>query len=133
MKSTQVPDNMLGPAGLALKKEARGQVEYCRFMACLDRHLEHKTYQTIGYDLVLGIYTLFNNAAALCEKNPNFQSSLIVALFKSAVAKEKSGANAKTEERIVNFFQFIWTHNPKAASVLSANLGGPSKHWMKNF
>eukprot|EP00957_Ditylum_brightwellii_P109771 8372336-Ditylum_brightwellii.AAC.1 len=91
MKFTQVLDN----AGLALREEARGQVEYCRYMACLDRYLEHKIYQTIGYDSVPGIWALFNNVADLCEKNPKFQSSLIVALFEAAVAKEKSGANAK--------------------------------------
>eukprot|EP00957_Ditylum_brightwellii_P005313 405187-Ditylum_brightwellii.AAC.1 len=67
---------------------------------------------------------LFNNAAYLYKKNPKFQSSLIVFLFQAAVAKEKSSANAKTEEKI---------YDPKAASVPSANLGGTSKRWMKTL
>eukprot|EP00957_Ditylum_brightwellii_P141342 10769579-Ditylum_brightwellii.AAC.1 len=76
---------------------------------------------------------LFNNAADLCENNPTFQNSFIIALFKAAVAKEKSDANAKTEETVVNFFQFIQIYDPKAALVLSANLGGPSKCWKKTL
>eukprot|EP00957_Ditylum_brightwellii_P152853 11634313-Ditylum_brightwellii.AAC.1 len=99
----------------------------------LDGHLKHKTYQTIGYDLISGIQDLFNTAADLCEKNPQFQSSLIVVLFKAAVTKEKIGANAKTEERVVNFFPFIQTYDPNAASVLSANIGGPYKYLMKTL
>eukprot|EP00957_Ditylum_brightwellii_P209966 15364431-Ditylum_brightwellii.AAC.1 len=103
MKFIPVLDNKLGPAGLALKEEARGQVEYGRYMAHLEGHLEHKTYQSIVYVLVPGIWALFNNTADLCEKNPKFQSSLVVALFKAAVAKEKSGANAKTERESSEF------------------------------
>eukprot|EP00957_Ditylum_brightwellii_P013505 1018907-Ditylum_brightwellii.AAC.1 len=76
---------------------------------------------------------LFNNTADLCEKNPTFQSSFIVALFKATVVKEKSGANAKTEERVVDFFQFIQTYNHNADLVLSANIGGPSKCWKKTL
>ena len=71
---------------------------------------------------------MFNEVAVLCEKNPEFQSSLIVALFKAAVCKEKFGTNAKTEESVVNFYHFIATFNAKAVLVVSANLCGPSMH-----
>eukprot|EP00957_Ditylum_brightwellii_P110126 8399205-Ditylum_brightwellii.AAC.1 len=90
IRFTQVLDNKLGPAGLALNEEARGQIEYGRHMACLDRHLEHKTYQTIEYNLVPCMWALFKNAADLYEKNPKFQSSLIVALLKAVVVQECS-------------------------------------------
>ena len=132
-KFTLVPDNHLGPAGIALKEEAARQVEYGKFMSQLDTHLVYKSYSKVGNDSVPGPKTLFNEAADLCEKNPKFQSSLIVALLKAAMAKEKTGSNAKTDEKVVNFYRFIKTYDPKAAAVLSANLGGPSMRWMQEL
>ena len=128
-----VPDCNLGPAGLLLKKEAKSQVVYGQYMTELNTRLENKPYQTIGNNSVPGIRTMFNEAADLCEKNPKFQSSLTVALFKAAMAKEKFGSNARTEEKVVNFYRFIQTYDPKAAAALSANLGGPSMRWMQEL
>eukprot|EP00957_Ditylum_brightwellii_P113878 8681754-Ditylum_brightwellii.AAC.1 len=102
-------------------------------MASLDKHLEHKSYQTIGTNLAPGIRTMLNEVADLCKKNPKLQSSLIVALFKAAMAKEKYGSNAKLEEMVVNFFRCIHTYNPKAPAVLLANLCRPSDHWLKTL
>ena len=55
------------------------------------------------------------------------------ALFKAAIAKEQYGSNAATEEKVINFFRFIQTFDPKAAEVLSANLRGPSKRYMRSL
>ena len=94
-------------------------------------NLQGTKFQKIGDDSVPGMQILFEQAGDLCKANPKFQSSLIVALFKAAVAKEKWGKNDKTEERVTNFFRFINTYDPKAAEVVSANLGGPGKRWMR--
>ena len=131
----KVSNNQLGPAGILLKEEAKQQVEYVKYMSQLDRRIptQHKSYQAIGDESAPGIRTFFNEAADLCEKNPKLQSSLIVALFKAAMAKEKFGNNAKMEEIVVNFYRYIATHDAKAASVLSANLNGPSARWMRTL
>ena len=129
----RIKDAYLGPEGIQLKTEAKCQIEYASHMAKLDKCLKEKSHPTVGEKSVPGIRTLFNEAAVLCEKNPEFQSSLIVALFKAAVCKEKFGTNAKTEESVVNFYRFIATFDAKAASVVSANLRGPSMRWMKEL
>eukprot|EP00957_Ditylum_brightwellii_P021557 1625337-Ditylum_brightwellii.AAC.1 len=102
-------------------------------MASLDKHPEHKSYQTIGTNSVPGIWTMLNKAADLCKKNPKLQCSLIVALLKATMAKEKYGSNAKSEEMVVNFYRCVHTYDPNAAAVLSANLCGPSEHWLKTL
>ena len=94
-------------------------------MSSLSTCLEYKTYQTIGTQSVPGINTLFKDVANLYKKNPKFQSSLIVTLFKAAIAKEKFGTSARREESVVHFYHYIAIYNPKATSVISANLGGP--------
>ena len=54
-----------------------------------------------------------------------------VALVKAAIAKSKSGNKAKSDEKVINFYRFLNTHNKKATEVLSANLGGPSESYLK--
>ena len=100
-------------------------------MSNLAGNLQGTKFQKIGDDSVPGMQILFEQAGDLCKANTKFQSSLIVALFKAAVAKENWGKNAKTEERVTNLFRFINTYDPKAAEVISANLGGPGKRWRR--
>ena len=126
-------DSLLSPAGLDLKEEARGQLEYARWMAKLDPQLKDKKYKKIGDDSVPGMSSLFEEAGELYKKNPDLQDSLVVALLKGAVAKAKYGTNAKTEQKVVNFFRYIRTIDSKAAEVMSANLMGPSKRWMQTL
>ena len=59
-------------------------------------NLQGTKFQKIGDNYVTGMQILFEQAGDICKANPKFQSSLIVALFKAAVAKEKWGKNAKT-------------------------------------
>eukprot|EP00957_Ditylum_brightwellii_P040705 3081193-Ditylum_brightwellii.AAC.1 len=75
--------------------------------------------------------SLFDKAGDLCEKNPG--NSLIVDLLRGAVAKAKFGSNAKTEERVVNFYWYMQTYDLKTAKVMSANLGCPSKRWLQRL
>jgi len=126
-------DKFFTPAGLELKEEAKAQVDYCSYMAKLAKRMPDKTFKAIGEDAAPGMVTLFENLAEACKKNPNFQSSLVVAMLKAAAAKELHGNNAATEEKVVNFFRFIQTYDAKAAQVLSANLSGPSARWMKKL
>ena len=49
------------------------------------------------------------------------------------MAKEKFGKNARTKEIVTNFYRYVNTYNPKAAEVVSANLGGPDRRWMKKL
>ena len=133
-KFGMTPDNLLSVAGRALKQEAKAQVEYHKHLLRLDRQIKVKTYQSIGEESVPGMHTLFKDAVQICEKNPGFEDSLIVALFRAAVAKGKGSANTKSEEIVVNSFRYIQTFCPAAASALSAILQcGPSTRWMKTL
>lgn len=126
-------DSLFAPAGLELKREAKNQLEYTKYMAKLDPRLEGTKYQRIGDNSVPGMSSLFQEAGELCKKNSGLRDSLVVALLKGAVAKAKFGKNAKTEEKVVNFFRYIKTYDPKAAEVMSANLGGPSNRWLQRL
>ena len=108
-------------------------MEYGKYMSKLDPHLKFKTYQKIGFKSVPSIKFLFNKAGDLCKKNPHLWDSLIVALLRGAVAKANFGSNAKTEERVVNFFWYVQNYDHKAAEVMSANLGGPGKRWLRKL
>ena len=76
---------------------------------------------------------LFKNAKQLCKDNPKFKDSLIVALFRAAIAKNKNGHNAATEEKVVNFYRFINTYNPKLSQVVAGNLHGPSDRLIRRL
>lgn len=123
-------DALLTSDGLKLKDEAKAQHNYGKYMAQLNNQLPNKTYKIAGEGSAPGMKSLFGNAEELCKKNPSFRSSIIVALFKAACAKEQHGSNAATDEKVVNFFRYISTYDKKAAQVMSANLGGPSQRWM---
>ena len=160
-KFIQTPTVTLTLSGRALKEEAKAQVEYMKSMTRLDRDLRcvlvcifiniliqctnnsyiylfllsHsvKTYKKNDDESVPGMRVLFDKAAELCEKNPKMANSLVITLLKAAVAKEQFGRSAKYEEKAINFFRFLRTFDPKAAEVVSANLGGPSVRWMKTL
>ena len=76
---------------------------------------------------------LFKNAKQLCKDNPKFKDSLIVALFRAAIAKNINGNNAATEEKVVNFYRFINTYNPKLSQVVEGNLHNPSDRWIRRL
>ena len=80
---TRIKDAYLRTKGIHLKTEAKYQIEYTSYMANLGKCLKEKSYPTAGEKSVPGIRILFNEAAILCEKNPEFQSSLIVAFVQS--------------------------------------------------
>ena len=91
-------------------------------MTQMDKSLPNKTYKCIGEDSAPVVDTVFAEAAELSRINPDFRSSLNIALFKAAVAKHKDGHNAVQEERTVNFYRFLMTFDNRAADVLSAIL-----------
>ena len=124
-KLVKIAEKYLAPKGRKLREEAIAQVAYAKHMSKFSQQLKDTKYQTIGDNSVPGMKVLFEQAADLCERNPKFEGSLIVALFKAAVAKEKFGKNARTKEMVTNFYRYVNTYNPKAAEVVSANLGGP--------
>ena len=74
---------------------------------------------------------LFKQAANIYENNKDFQSGLVVALPKAAVAKEIYGSNAKTDLQVLNFVRLMTTYDPRAAQLVSANLGGPGERWVR--
>ena len=76
---------------------------------------------------------LFVNANQICKDNPKFKDSLIVSLLHAAVAKHMYGSNAVSEEKVINFYRYIHTYNPKVAQVISANLHGPSDRWIRRL
>ena len=41
--------------------------------------------------------------------------------------------NAATEEKVVNFYRFMHTYNPKLYQVVSGNLNGPSDQWIRKL
>eukprot|EP00957_Ditylum_brightwellii_P036297 2748802-Ditylum_brightwellii.AAC.1 len=83
-------------------------------------------YKITGKGSAPGMKSFFENTEELCRRKPKFQSSIIVAFFKTACNKEQHGSNAAIDEEVVVFFHFISTCNKKAAEVMSANLGWPS-------
>ena len=124
---------LLTPDGKLLKDEAIAQCAYGDYMAELDKGLTKKTYKKIGDDSMPGMEALFNNATQLCKDNPTFQSSIAIAVLKSAVARELGSPNAKLDEAALNLVRIIRTYDKKAAMLLSANLYGPSDRWLRRL
>ena len=118
---------------MELKEEALAQVVYGKFMSKLTEDLPFKTFKSIGEQSAPGVDTLFQDAAELYEKNPDFSSSLSVAILRGAVTKAKHGSNTQMEEKLTNFYRFLNTCDKQATQVLSANLGGPSEHWLRRL
>ena len=102
-------------------------------MSELSKRIPVKTFKPIVEDSVPGIEALFKDAAELCKKNPSFQSGLVVALVKGAVAREKYGSNAQLQEKVVNFYCFLRTYDKRAAQMVSANMQGPSDCWLRTL
>jgi len=78
---SSINDRLLSPEGIELKQEAIGQVVYGKFMLTLSKDLPHKTYRTIGEESAPSVDTLFRDAEELYNKNPEFRSSLSVAIL----------------------------------------------------
>ena len=119
--------------GHLLREQSIAQVEYANHMSQLSENLPKKTYTLAAQDSCPGIDVLFKNAKQLCKDNPEFQHSLIVGLFRAAVVKQMNGMNAATEEKVVNFYRFMHTYNPKLSQVVSGNLNGPSDRWIRKL
>ena len=130
---SSINDRLLSPEGIELKQEAIGQVVYGKFMLTLSNDLPHKTYRSIGEESAPSVDTLFRDTEELYNKNPEFRSSLSVAILKGAVAKTIHGDNVAVEEKLVNFYRFLRTYDKQASQVLSANLNGPSERWLRRL
>eukprot|EP00957_Ditylum_brightwellii_P105917 8078250-Ditylum_brightwellii.AAC.1 len=102
-------------------------------MLSLSERLSPKIYDSIGESSASGLPVLFKEAATLYEKNPTFWDSLIVALLKGAVAREKYGVNTRLGEKVTNFYCFVTTYSKTAANIVSANLLGPSSRWLEKL
>ena len=129
------PDDMLTLLGEALKKEVKAQVDYMESMSLLHEEIENKPYMIHSGGAAPGMNVVFKKAADMCKTNPTFQSSLVVALLKAAVAKALSpkGSNAKTPIEVTNFIRLIGTYDKKASQVVSTNLGGPGDRWVRKL
>jgi hypothetical protein len=124
-------EQQLTPAGMDLKIEAQGQVDYGRYMASICNQLPPQSFKTIGENSAPGLDKFLGDVADCWKANPDFRSGLQVALVKAAIAKSKSGNKSKMGEKVLNFYRFLNTYDKKATQVLSANLGGPSDRYLK--
>ena len=86
-----------------------------------------KIFSLASEDSCLGMDILSKNSKQLCDDNPKFIDSLIIVLFRAAIANNKHDHNAATEDKVVNFYRFVNTYNPKLYQVVSGNLRGPSE------
>ena len=93
-------------------------------MAKLTEGLTFKTFKSIRGQSAPGVDILFQDAVELYEKNPDFSSSLSVAILRGAMTKA---------EKLTNFYRFRNTYDKQATQVLSANLGGPSERWLRRL
>ena len=123
-KLTKNANHQLTPAGMELKTEAQGQVTYVSYMASFCKRLPPQSFKIIGEQFLGDVTNCW-------KSNPDFWSGIQVALVQVATAKSKSGNKAKMDEKVLNFYRFLNTHDKKATEVLSANLGGPSDRYLK--
>ena len=129
MAFIKIPDSNFTPAGLELKAEARALVEYFNYISTIPTCRTKFNYA--GDSSVPGLDSFLDNVAEAYKKDPKFSDSVIVALMKAAVAKTLHGSNTKAEEKVINFYRFLQTYNPKTFEVVSANLNGPSARWLR--
>jgi len=128
-------NSLLSPEGIELKQEAVAvaQVVYGRFMLTLSKDLPHKTYRSIVEEFAPGVDILFRDAWELYNKNPEFRSSLSIAILKGTVAKTMHGDNVAVVEKLVNFYRFLRTYDKQASQVVSVNLNSPSDRWLRRL
>ena len=129
------PPAMLQPEGMNLKSEATAQVDYIATMPKPNENLPNTIYKLSSCGVDPGMSVVFNKSEELCRQNPNFQSSLMVSLLKSAVAKATppKGSNIKTDIIGLKLILLIETYDKKSAKVVSANIGGPGDWWVRNM
>ena len=110
--SDKKPPAMLQPEGMKLKLEAIAQVDYIATISKLNENLPNKIYKLSRCGLALVMSVVFNKAEELCRQNSNFQSSLVVSLLKSEVAKAKSPKVSNTNKDLImlNFIRLIVTY-----------------------
>ena len=75
-------------------EQAKAQVEYARHISELSAKLKTKTFRLVSEDSCPGIDVLFKNVKQLCNDNPRFKDSIIVSLFRAAIAKNKHVASS---------------------------------------
>lgn len=122
------------PEGLELKDEAQAQLDYVVTMQDVHSSLPRKKYKIDIPGAVPSANNFLVQFSELYESNKNFQDSLVVSLLKSAVYKLKTGCrNPMIEEKVTGFIRVLGTYNKTCASIASANLGGPSKRWMRQL
>ena len=120
-------------ARVKLKEEAQAIVDYALCMSKVAKNMPQQTFQKIRESSAPGMDALLRDARTLLKQNPDFESSLAVAIFRSAVAKGVHGRNAQIEEKCTNFVRVLGTYDKMAAEVLSANIGGPGERWIRRM
>lgn len=130
---TKTPPKHLSKQGRRLVTEALAQLEYFNTMKGLDKNLAKKTYKLAAADSSPGLSSLFGSAEQLCRDNPKFRNSVVIAMLQGAVAKSLHGKRAKVNEKLTDFVRFMYTVNPNAAMVMSANIGGCSKRHLRRI
>jgi hypothetical protein len=130
----KVNDELLTESGKQLKEEAESQVEYYKHIANLPEGIKSKLhYEVEAPGGVPCDSSFLKDAADLYESNPVFRDSLVIGLLKAAVNRTKGMGNAEMDEKVINFYRFVATYSPKAATIVSANLQGPGKRWMQRL
>ena len=126
-------NQQLNPARMELKTEAQDQVGYGRYMASFCKQLLPQSFKIIGDNSAPGLSKYLGNVVDCWKSNPDFRGGLQVALVKTAITKLKFGNKSKMEEKVLNFYRIMDAYDKKAIEVLSANLGGPSAHYLKSL
>ena len=88
----QTRNNVLAPAGMMLKDEAKEQIAYYKSAAALHAKLapDSTLFHMPSSDRVPGPDAFLKEAGALYKNNPEFRDLLIIALFKAAVSKKSA-------------------------------------------
>ena len=104
-------------------------------MSKLNGNFPKKIYKLYSCGVAPGMSILFNKAEEVCRQNPNFQSSLVFSLLKSAAEKATSpkGRNNKTDVIVLNFIRLIGKYDNKVAQFLPENIGWPGDRWVRKM
>ena len=109
------------------------QIDYYEYAVKTEQALKNKKYKLSIDNSAQGMSNLFASAEQLCRDNPDMWSNIVIMMLKGVVAKQLHGKNAQTNEECVNFIRYLHTISPKAAEVVSANIGGISKRWLREL
>jgi len=141
----KISDKFLSEEGIELREEAKSQVVYYDYMmntlpkaitsqlvSDIDNTAKAKATATVTRG-VPSDKLFITKVAKLYEDNKNFRESLVVGLLRAAVNRTQGSKCAAMEEKVINFYRFVSTWSPMAAQVMSANLQGPGKRWLRKL